>query len=145
MQVKGNKDLDFRSVCPLSSALDVIGDKWSLLIIRDIIFFNKKTFGEFSKSMEGIASNILTNRLKRLVELGILSREQDELNKKLYNYSLTEKGEDFVPVMLELMVWADKYLEKHVHPEARKIAQFYVDNREGIIKKIKARELVIGA
>ena len=98
----------FRSSCLASSALDVVGDKWSLLIIRDMLFEHKKTFKDFSNSEEGIATNILSDRLNKLEEFGIISKGKLPNNKKTNIYTLTEKGIELVPVLLELILWSDK-------------------------------------
>lgn len=101
-----------RSGCPINLTLEVVGDKWSLLIIRDIIFGNRRHFRElFTQSEEGIASNILADRLKKLVEEGILSRKTDDpSHKQKALYSLTEKGIELLPVLAQMAVWGRKYL-----------------------------------
>lgn len=98
-----------RSDCPLSCSLDVYGDKWSLLIIRDLMFGNKCTYNDFLKSEEGIATNILASRLKGLEENGIIEKlaHPDSKAKKLYR--LTPKGIDLLPILMEVYIWADKY------------------------------------
>lgn len=98
-----------RSECPLSCALDIFGDKWSLLIIRDLMFENKCTYNDFLKSQEGIATNILASRLKELEENGIIekSAHPDSKAKKLYR--LTSKGIDLLPILIEVYIWSDKY------------------------------------
>ncbi|MGE0008293.1 MAG: winged helix-turn-helix transcriptional regulator [Parvibaculaceae bacterium] len=100
-----------RSACPINLTLEVLGDKWSLVIIRDIVFGNRRHFRELlTRSMEGIASNILADRLKKLVEEGILSKAGDPTHKQKALYSLTEKGIDLVPVLAQMAVWGRKYL-----------------------------------
>lgn len=98
-----------RSECPLSCSLDIFGDKWSLLIIRDLMFENKCTYNDFLKSQEGIATNILASRLKELEENGIIekSAHPDSKAKKLYR--LTSKGIDLLPILIEVYIWSDKY------------------------------------
>ena len=98
-----------RSDCPISCSLDVIGDKWSLLIIRDVMLRGKLSYSEFLNSEEGIASNILVNRLTILEEEEILVREVAPANKSKYIYSLTQKGADLMPIIIELMDWGAKY------------------------------------
>src|SRR5690554_1283917 len=90
-----------RSNCPISFSLDIIGDSWSLLIIRDMIFTGKKTFGEFLTSDEKIARNILTNRLYRLEAVGLISKKPHPSDGRKDLYELTEAGLDFIPVLLE--------------------------------------------
>ena len=101
-----------RSGCPINLTLEVVGDKWSLLIIRDIIFGNRRHFRELlTRSEEGIASNILADRLKKLVEEGILSKTMDDpSHKQKALYSLTEKGIELLPVLAQMAVWGRKYL-----------------------------------
>jgi DNA-binding HxlR family transcriptional regulator len=101
----------YRSDCPINLTLEILGDKWSLIIIRDIVFGNRRHFRELlTRSMEGIASNILADRLKRLVEEGILSKADDPSHKQKALYSLTEKGIDLVPVLAQMAIWGRKYL-----------------------------------
>jgi len=94
-----------RSGCPVSAALDLLGDRWSLLIVRDIMVRGYRTFREFQHSGEGIATNILTDRLQRLETGGILLREAAENDGRSANYRLTEKGIALAPVLLELLIW----------------------------------------
>lgn len=101
---------DFRSRCPVSSALDLFGDKWSLLIIRDMLILEKSTFKQFSQSSEKIASNILSSRLKQLEENKIIYKEKCPLDKKVKHYRLTKKGLALTPVITELLFWGDKHL-----------------------------------
>ena len=101
-------NIDFRCKCPISSALDIIGDKWTLLIIRDMIFDHKKTFKDFSTSAESIASNILSARLKMLEEVGIIRKSKMEGNQKSNIYTLTEKGLGLLPVIAEITLWSDE-------------------------------------
>lgn len=102
---------DHRSGCPINLTLEVLGDKWSLLIIRDIVFGNKRHFREIlTQSMEGIASNILADRLKKLLEEGVLSKADDPSHKQKAVYSLTEKGIELLPVLAQMAVWGRKYM-----------------------------------
>ena len=98
-----------RSSCPVSCALDVVGDKWTLLVIRDIMFLDKHYFVDFLTSPEKIASNILADRLKKLEESNIIHRQSDPENARRMIYTLTEKGEDLQPAMMELLRWAAKH------------------------------------
>ncbi len=100
-----------RSGCPINLTLEVVGDKWSLLVIRDIIFGNRRHFRELlTRSEEGIASNILADRLKRLVDQGIVTKSDDPSHKQKALYSLTEKGIELLPVLAQMSVWGRKYL-----------------------------------
>jgi len=98
-----------RSECPLSCSLDVFGDKWSLLIIRDLIFGKKCTYNDFLKSDERIATNILASRLKELEENGIIEKSAHPDSKAKILYKLTSKGIDLLPILVEVYIWAEKY------------------------------------
>ncbi|WP_238474566.1 helix-turn-helix domain-containing protein [Maribacter algarum] len=106
----------FRSSCLIASCLDLIGDKWSLLIIRDMLMHHKKTFKEFVASDEGIASNLLSSRLKMLESLHIITKRKLPANKKENIYLLTEKGMDLAPMILEIVRWSDKHVREQ-HPD----------------------------
>ncbi len=99
----------YRSTCPMNFALETFGDSWSLLIIRDIAFWGKRTFGEFLRSKEGIATNILSSRLLMLEKEGILTKTPNSDDKRKDDYSLTQKGLDLIPIMLELGAWSSIY------------------------------------
>lgn len=102
---------DSRSGCPINLTLEVIGDRWSLIVLRDIMFGNKRHFRELlDRSIEGIASNILSARLKRLVEVGLLSRTAEEGHKQKVLYSLTESAIQLVPVMATVGGWGRRHL-----------------------------------
>jgi DNA-binding HxlR family transcriptional regulator len=104
-------DDEHRSGCPINLTLEVLGDKWSLLIIRDMIFGNRRHFRELlTKSEEKIASNILAGRLKTLVKQGIITRAEDPTHKQKAIYSLTEQGIELLPVLAQMAVWGRKYL-----------------------------------
>ena len=98
-----------RSDCPISSSLDVFGDKWSLLIIRDLMDAKACTYGDFLKSPEGIATNILATRLQNLEENKLIEKLDHPDSKAKVLYKLTRKGIDLVPVMIEISLWAEKY------------------------------------
>lgn len=100
-----------RSDCPLGISLDVFGDKWSLLIIRDMMFGNKCTYNDFLKSEEGIATNILASRLKGLEENGVIEKSEHPDSKAKVLYQLSAKGIDLLPVLMEIYIWAEKYYE----------------------------------
>lgn len=98
-----------RSDCPISSSLDIFGDKWSLLIIRDLMDAKECTYGDFLKSPEGIATNILATRLQNLEENKLIEKLEHPDSKAKVLYKLTRKGIDLVPVMIEISLWAEKY------------------------------------
>jgi len=122
-------NIDFRCQCPISSALDIIGDKWTLLIIRDMLFDHKKTFKDFSTSVESIASNILSSRLKLLEEAGIIRKDKLDGNLKSNIYSLTDKGLDLLPVIAELTLWSDAHV-RELNPIMTKEDYQYIKNNK---------------
>ena len=103
---------EFRSGCPISSTLDVIGDKWSLLIIRDMLVKHKKTFKEISDSDERIAPSILSARLKLLESYKLISKTKVTENKKENIYLLTEKGIRLTPIIIEFSLWGDSNMRE---------------------------------
>jgi len=106
-----------RSDCPLNFGLELFGDKWSLLIIRDLMFFGKRHYNEFLTSAEGISTNILADRLAMLEKEKIIKKEKDSQHKQRYVYSLTEKGIDLLPIILSIGLWSDKYATIKLNPQ----------------------------
>ena len=103
----------FRCECPITSALDILGDKWILVIIKLMLIQDKKTFKDFTESDEAIATNILASKLKYMEELGIITKTQLPDNKKTNLYLLTEKGLALTPIIVELSIWSDENLREH--------------------------------
>jgi len=101
----------FRSGCPIASTLDVLGDRWTLVIIRDLVT-GKTRFGDFLKSPEHIPTNILTDRLLRLEEFGLLEKHRYQRNPVRFEYRLTEKGADLLPALQAVCLWANRHLPK---------------------------------
>lgn len=99
-----------RSPCPVACTLDLIGDRWTLLVIRDMMFFEKQRFEEFLESPEGISTNILANRLKLLEELGLAEKQPYSNHSRRMNYQLTEKGKSLRPVLKVISAWGLKYI-----------------------------------
>lgn len=99
-----------RSACPLSLSLEVLGDRWSLLVVRDVMFAGKRSFREFLRSEEGIAPNILSDRLRRLVDANLLTCQGDPEHRQKYLYHLTEPAIDLVPVIAQLGAWGTRHL-----------------------------------
>lgn len=124
-----------RSDCPISFALDIFGDKWTLLVVRDLMFRNKMHYGDFLKSEEKIATNILADRLNVLEYAGIIKKIQDSKNKARYIYSLTNKGINIMPVLVEIVLWSAKYDLKTATP--KKFVAQAKNNREELIKQIR--------
>lgn len=98
-----------RSGCPVNVCLEVFGDRWSLLIVRDLMVRGYRTFKEFQASGEGIATNILANRLQKLEAAGIIYAEPEETDGRKINYRLTKKGIDLAPVLLDLLIWGARH------------------------------------
>lgn len=125
----------YRSDCPISNVLDYIGDRWSLLIVRDIAFYNKKSYNELLESAEGIATNILSNRLIKLEDSNIISKIPDPSDRRRYIYNLTEMGNDFIPILIEMILWSSKH-----HADFLAIPQDLVNkskvDREGLINEL---------
>jgi DNA-binding HxlR family transcriptional regulator len=107
-----------RSDCPINFALELFGDPWSLLIIRDIVYFGKKTYGEFLASEEGMATNILASRLAHLEHQGLLVKKLSEKDKRKEEYVLTEKGLDLIPVLVEMANWSAEHDPQTAAPPA---------------------------
>ena len=115
--MKGDARSQRRSGCPLNAALEMIGDRWSLLIVRDLMLAGRRTYNAFLESGERIATNVLAERLRRLEEIGILARTPDPKDRRRTLYKLTEKGIDLAPVLLEMVLWAARH-EKTMAPRA---------------------------
>ncbi len=98
-----------RSDCPISNVLDFVGDKWSLLILRDLIFFGKSSYSELLNSDENMATNILSSRLERLEKDGLITKQTDNSDKRKKIYAPTQAGKDMQPIMLEMLIWSSKY------------------------------------
>jgi DNA-binding HxlR family transcriptional regulator len=113
-----------RSPCPIASALDLIGDRWTLLVVRDLLLWGKRLYGEFAASPEGIPSNILADRLKRLQEAGLLEKTPYQDNPPRSAYRLTPKGRELKPVLAALAGWGTRHVagtrEMAVAPRARR-------------------------
>ena len=126
-----------RSACPISFSLDFFGDKWSLLVIRDLMFFGKRQYGEFLQSGEGIATNILADRLARLEEAGLIRQFPHPESRTKHVYALTAKGLDLCPVMLELILWGAKHDPKTGAP--KEFVQRALKNRDAVIAEIRKK------
>lgn len=125
-----------RSGCPVSISLDIFGDRWSLLIIRDLMVRGFRTFKEFAAAGEGIATNILADRLQRLKAAGIITEEAEKADRRRVYYRLTEKGIDLAPVLLDLLVWGSRHEEADA-PCA--IVEKMAANREQVLAEVRRR------
>lgn len=134
-----------RSGCPINLSLEVIGDRWSLLVIRDIVFGRRRHYRELlTGSEEGIASNILSDRLRRLVDAGLLTRAPDPSHRQKRLYSLTEPGIQLVPVLAQLGAWGRRHLA--VSPELSIRAQVLEEGGPALWEELmdELREIHLG-
>lgn len=126
----------FRSGCPVSVSLEVLGDRWTLLIVRDLMVRGYHSFKEFQNAGEGIATNILSDRLRKLEANGLISVEKDGADGRKVFYRLTEKGIDLAPVVLELLIWASRHEETSA-PCA--YVEQMAANREAVLAETRRR------
>jgi DNA-binding HxlR family transcriptional regulator len=129
------KPITYRTDCPISTMLDILGDKWSLLILRDLVFKDKHTYGDFLGSEEKIATNILADRLSTLENGGIISKQKHPDSRAKVLYTLTQKGIDLIPTLVEIIVWSEKY--HNVHPQATEFAKQIKKDKEGTIRMLR--------
>lgn len=127
-----------RSDCPISSALDHLGDKWSLLVIRDIALFGKQSYGALLESAEGIATNILSARLSSLEKSKIIEKQADPSDGRRSIYRLTDAGRDLLPILIEMIVWSAKH-----NPEGLDIPEDLVQmakqDRDSLVQGLQKR------
>ncbi|WP_114941221.1 winged helix-turn-helix transcriptional regulator [Mucilaginibacter endophyticus] len=139
------KEIQHRSNCPISYSLDYLGDKWVLLILRDLIFTRKSSYGDFLASEEKIATNILGDRLKLLEKNGFVESTVSPEKKNKFLYRITEKGIDLIPVIVELMLWGSKYNPQGGGELIRKLqkdkAGVIRDYREKLLRRLKEQAL----
>jgi len=136
----------FRCSCPITSALDIVGDKWTLVIIKQMLFENKSTFKDFTESSESIATNILSTRLKQMEKLDIVEKSNAPNNLKTKLYTLTEKGLGLTPIVVELMLWSKRYIrdlhpEINLHPDLEKLEKDKTAGIQNIIHQYKSNIL----
>ena len=124
-----------RSGCPLNASVEMLGDRWSLLIIRDMMLLGRRTFKEFLTGYEGIATNILADRLRRLESYGIISAERDPADGRKLIYVLTPKGIDLAPVLSEMVLWAGR----HEKTENRALIRMMLKDKQKFIEEIRRR------
>lgn len=124
-----------RSGCPIGLALDLIGDPWTLLVVRDLMFKGAKTFQDFLDAGEGIATNVLSDRLARLEANGIVSKERDQHDARRFVYRLTTKGIDLAPVLVDLILWSTRYAKTDAPPDVMRVMR---NDRDGFIAKVRA-------
>ena len=129
---------EFRCDCPVTSAIDILGDKWMLIIIKQMLIEGTETFKDFTDSDEAISTSILTLKLKCLESYGLVERKNHRTNKKTKLYHLTEKGLSLAPVMVDLAIWSDQNL-REFNPIMRQTdeLEFMKSNRERAIEALK--------
>jgi DNA-binding HxlR family transcriptional regulator len=120
-----------RSACPIANALDLLGDRWTLLVIRDLLFTGKRRFGELIASPEGIPTNILSDRLRRLEEGGLVEKVPYQLRPPRYEYQITAKGKDLLPVLRALVEWSLRHLPASEAPSAE-VLETYKEKFRGL-------------
>lgn len=125
-----------RSGCPVNVSLEMLGDRWSLLVIRDLMVRGHRTFKEFQQAGEGIATNILADRLQKLVAVDIISTEQSPDDRRIIHYRLTEKGIDLAPVLLDLLIWGARHEETSA---PRAVINHLEANRESVLAETRRR------
>ncbi|MFT5434648.1 MAG: DNA-binding HxlR family transcriptional regulator [Myxococcota bacterium] len=128
-----------RSSCPIAFAVDIIGDRWSLLIIRDLLFNGCRTYGNFLDAGEGIATNVLADRLKELERRGLVSKERDPDDQRRSLYSLSDKGRDLAPAVVELIYWSAVHDPESTLPAAYR--ERIESDRDGLITELRARSV----
>jgi DNA-binding HxlR family transcriptional regulator len=129
------KPVPRRSGCPLNAALEALGDRWSLLIVRDMAFSGATTYREFLEAGEAIATNVLADRLKRLEQQGIVEKSRDPADSRRWIYTLTPKGLDLLPALVELILWGARY---HRTAAPAPVLREMTTNRERFIAGARA-------
>lgn len=125
-----------KSHCPVNFALEVFGDPWTLLIVRDIVMWGRHSYHEFASSSEGIATNVLAARLEQMKNDGLLHQEASQNDRRQTRYYLTEKGLDLIPPMLEMATWSSRYDDQTIAPP--EFVRAVVDDRSKMYESIKA-------
>jgi len=134
--MRGKKKASRRSSCPINISLEILGDRWSLLIVRDLMFRGFRTYKELVDSEEGIATNILADRLRRLEQCGIIRIKEDTTDRRKQIYRLTAKGMDLAPVLVELILWGARYEDTEAPPALLRKMQ---KNRTEFLSELRAR------
>ena len=129
--------MELKSHCPVNYALEHFGDKWSLLIIRDLMFKGKRHYNEFLESEEKVSTSVLGTRLRNLEAIGIISKSEDDVKKSRIKYSLTQKGIDLLPLMIDMIIWSG------AHDEDTDAGEDFLShaatNREELLKNTKEK------
>ena len=128
--------MERRSECPIAFGLDFFGDRWSLLIVRDIAMYGRRYYGEFEGAGEGIATNTLASRLKKLTQDGIIEKVRDPEHGSKRIYRLTEKGIDLLPVIVEIIIWSAKHDPES--PVSKAYVRRATRDRESLLDEMRA-------
>ncbi len=132
---------DMRSHCPIANGLEILGDRWTLLIVRDLMFTNRREFGHFLQAGEGISTNILTERLNRLQYYGIISKFPHPYHGKKFQYELSDEGLKLAPTLIEFSLWSAGTIENtFIPPELIGMMQ---NQRKKLLSLIKKRHVFI--
>jgi DNA-binding HxlR family transcriptional regulator len=132
---KGKRNVKRRSGCPLNASVEILGDRWSLLIIRDMMLRGFRSYKEFLESYEGIATNILANRLRKLIAHGLITTKRDPSDGRKTIYSLTAKGIDLGPVLTEMVLWA----AAHEETENQALVQRIQKDKQQFLAEVRQR------
>lgn len=124
--------------CLVAYAVDIFGDRWTLLVLRDLLLYGKKRYGEFMEADERIATNILSDRLKRLEDAGIVTKTRDPENGRSYIYHLTDKGLGLLPALLEIIRWSGHQTTPNARRKA--LVKRIETDRDGLIQEVYERE-----
>ena len=135
------KQINRRSDCPINFGLEIFGDRWTFLIIRDLMFKGKHYYGEFVQAEEKIATNLLADRLSMLEKEGIISKSADEQHKQKVVYKLSQKGIDLMPVLVEIILWSAKYDKKSAVD--KKFLKTVKKDKAGYLKDLSGRLSVL--
>ena len=130
-----------RSGCPIAHALDLVGDRWTLLVLRDLLFGSKRRFTELLASREGIATNVLTDRLRRLEEAGLIAREPDPDDGRKALYRPTEAGVALAPTLIEMVLWGLDHGPKGGSAPPAALVERMRTDREALLGELRARHL----
>ena len=134
METMGVSSKRHPTECPIAFALDVFGDRWSLLIVRDILFKRRRTYQDFLEAGEGIATNVLADRLKKLQMAGILTKKRGTADARTFEYELTARGLDLLPVLLEMLRWSA--IHDPDTPLTKAFARSIEDDRASVAAKM---------
>ncbi len=121
-------------MCPIANTLDLLGDRWTLLVVRDLLFFDKHRFGDFASSLEGIPTNILADRLRRLEDAGVVVKVPYSAHPQRFEYHLTPKGADLLPVLLAMAEWAGRHV-----PGVGKATPEMIERVREAVRKVQER------